>query len=138
MRSHEENVQIEEAIKFLVFAFHESGHNPKPVIIHSIRVGLHLYSLGYNNDIVVAAILHDVIEDTAVQIEEIKTKFGDKIAGLVEANTFDESIIDKTERYKENFERCYKAGKEALIIKTADLFDNADYYCIASSTELTK
>ena len=85
MRSPEVDKQIEEAIKFLVFAIHETGHNPKPVILHSIRVGLHLYKLNYDKDIVTAAILHDVIEDTDTKIEEVKSKFGDKVAKLVEA-----------------------------------------------------
>ena len=138
MRSPEVDKQIEEAIKFLVFAIHETGHNPKPVILHSIRVGLHLYKPNYDKDIVTAAILHDVIEDTDTKIEEVKSKFGDKVAKLVEANSFDESIEDKTERYKENFERCRKAGKDALIIKAADFFDNADYYNLASTNELAK
>ena len=138
MRSPEVDKQIEEAIKFLVFAIHETGHNPKPVILHSIRVGLHLYKLNYDKDIVTAAILHDVIEDTDTKIEEVKSKFGDKVAKLVEASSFDESIEDKTERYKENFERCRKAGKDALIIKAADFFDNADYYNLASTNELAK
>lgn len=134
----ENDKQIEEAIKFLVFAIHESGKNPKPVILHSIRVGLHLYNLDYDKDIVIAAILHDVIEDTAIKIEEVESKFSSKIAKLVEANSFDESISDKTERYKENFERCRKVGKDALIVKAADFFDNADYYNLASTDELTK
>lgn len=134
----ENDKQIEEAIKFLVFAIHESGKNPKPVILHSIRVGLYLYNLDYDKDIVVAAILHDVVEDTDIEIKEVEVKFGNKIATLVEVNSFDESIQDKTERYKENFERCRKAGKDALIIKAADFFDNADYYNLASTDELTK
>lgn len=138
MRNPETDKQIEEAIKFLVFAIHESGKNPKPVILHSIRVGLHLYNLDYDKDIVIAAILHDLIEDTDTKTEDVEAKFGNKIATLVEANSFDESIQDKTEGYKENFERCRKAGKDALIVKAADFFDNADYYNLASTDELTK
>jgi (p)ppGpp synthase/HD superfamily hydrolase len=130
--------QIEEAIKFLIFSVQESNKNSKPVILHSIRIGIHLYNLGFNKNIVITAILHDVIEDTNVKIEEVESKFGKKIAKLVKANSFNESIKDKTERYKDNFERCYKAGKDALIVKTADFFDNIDYYHLASTKELTK
>lgn len=56
-------IKIEEAIKFLVFTVQESGMNPKPVILHSIRVWLNLQNLGYDKDVVVAAILHDILED---------------------------------------------------------------------------
>jgi guanosine-3',5'-bis(diphosphate) 3'-pyrophosphohydrolase len=125
--------RIEQAIKFLVFSFHESGHNPKPVILHSIRTGIHLYNLGYNTEIVIGAILHDTIEDTDITINEIKSNFGISIARLVEANSFDINIEDETERYKQNFERCLQEGKSALIIKAADLFDNADYYHLAET-----
>ncbi len=129
MRTFEENKQIEEAIKFLVFAVQKTGHNPKPVILHSIRVGLHLYSLAYNRDIVIAGILHDIVEDTETTIDKIKLTFGANVSKLVQANSFNKEINDRVSSYKENFERCYKAGKSALIIKAADLFDNADYCC---------
>ena len=83
----------------------------------------------------IPAILHDVLEDSDVKIGEVEAKFGKKIAKLVEANSFDESIEDKTERYKENFERCRKVGKDALIVKAADIFDNTDYCCFDESGE---
>jgi (p)ppGpp synthase/HD superfamily hydrolase len=134
----EHDKEIERAIKFLVFAIQESGKNPKPVVLHSMRIGLHLYGLGYGKDIVIAAILHDALEDTDTTAGEIKSKFGDKVTKLVEANSFDESIESKTERYRENFERCCKAGKGALIIKAADIMDNSDYYHLAPSKELAK
>lgn len=57
---------------------------------------------------------------------------------MVEANSFDDSIKDKTERYKENFERCSRAGKDALIIKAADFYDNCDYYRFASDKSRRK
>jgi (p)ppGpp synthase/HD superfamily hydrolase len=130
--------QIEEAIKFLVNAIHKSCKNNKPVILHSVRIGLHLDDLKYDKDIVMSAILHDIIEDTDTTFEEIKSKFSNRIATLVKANSFDESIKDKTERYKENFERCKAIGKDALIIRTADFLDNINYYHLAPNAELEK
>ena len=47
---------VEKAIAFLVYAFTSTGHNPKPVILHSIRTGLCLYHQNYAQDVVVAAI----------------------------------------------------------------------------------
>lgn len=128
MYTSTQDQQVENAIKFLVKRINESGHNPKPVILHSIRVGLHLYNAGYATDTVIAAILHDLLEDTETNLSEIKTKFGPKVAQLVESTTFDQTMLDKTERYKKNFDRACEIGREALIIRTADLLDNSNYY----------
>lgn len=43
-----------------------------------------------------------------------------------------------TERYKNSFESCYKVGRDALIIKAADFFDNADYYDLTPNNESRK
>jgi (p)ppGpp synthase/HD superfamily hydrolase len=129
---------IERAIKFLVFAIHKSGNNPKPVILHSIRVGLYLNNLGYGKNIILAAILHDIIEDSETSLEEIKQQFGQEVASIVEANSFDKTVADKTERYKEAFNRCLKKGKDALIIKAADILDNSNYYHLAEDEKIVK
>ena len=127
MKSYEENKQIESAIRFLIESFDKSSSNSKPVVLHSVRVGMFLYDCEYKNDIVIAGILHDVLEDTSVTAEEITKEFGDEVARLVEANTFDKNITDRTKAYKENFSRCIAAGKDALIIKAADFLDNFEY-----------
>ena len=122
-----EDKEIEEAIKYLVFSIHQTGKNPKPVILHSFRVGIHLYRLGYTKDVVIGGILHDLLEDTGVSFDDIKQKFGVKIARLVLACSFNENIKDEVERYKEATDRCVKEGKEALIVKAADFIDNIPY-----------
>ena len=108
-------------------SINQSGKNPKPVILHSIRVGLNLYNLGCPRDIVVAALLHDILEDTDTSPDDIKKKFGEKIARLIQSCSFNDKIADKTERYKEATTRCLAAGKEALIIKAADFINNIPY-----------
>jgi len=124
-----EEQEIQEAFRFLILSFEERRvrNRNKPVILHSIRVGMHLYKLDYSKDIVISGILHDLLEDTDVSFDALKEKFGDKIARLVQACSFDAGIKDKKEQYNEVFARCYKEGKEALIIKIADLIDNLPY-----------
>ena len=128
--------EIEEAIKFLVHAIEESGKNPKPVILHSIRVGLYLYQQDYSKEIVIAGILHDLLEDTEITLDEIKEKFGDKVANFVQVNSFDETIKNKKERYLDSFTRCLDAGKESLVVKAADFLDNSHYYHLAQDRKL--
>jgi (p)ppGpp synthase/HD superfamily hydrolase len=138
MMNQEEQKKIELAIQFLVIAMQQSGHTTKPVVFHSMRVGVHLYNLQYPTNIIIGGILHDVLEDTATQISDIEHKFGHHIAALVSANSFDTSIIDKTAQYIDMFSRCKTVGKEALIIKVVDLFDNADYYQLAEHLKQKK
>lgn len=128
--------EIEKAIKFLVASIEKSGHNPKPVVLHSIRVGLYLNKQRYNKNIVIAGIIHDLLEDSETSTEEIKERFGNKIADLVSANSFNEAIKDKKERYYESFTRCFSAGKDAMVIKAADILDNSHYYQLAEDREL--
>jgi len=128
MRNHKDDKLIEAAIKFLVESFAKSGNNPKPVVLHSIRVAMHLEDLNYSREVVIGAILHDLLEDTDVIREEISEKFGEPVAELVEANSFRKEIVDETERYKRMYDQCLKAGKDALVVKAADILDNSHYY----------
>lgn len=120
--------RIEEAIKFLVHAVEESGHNPKPVVLHSIEVALYLRQLEiYSDEIVIGAVLHDVLEDTSVTREELQEEFGEKVASMVGALSFDPNIKDRDERGKLGVDKCVGYGKEAMIVKAADMFKNSDY-----------
>ncbi len=138
MRSYEDSQRIEKAIKYLALQVDRSGNNPKPVIFHSVRVALSLDRYEYPTEVVVAALLHDLLEDTKTNLEDIEKEFGQEVAALVRANSFDKSITDKKQRYIEAFDRCLKAGKGALLIKTADILDNADYYSLVKDQEAYK
>lgn len=138
IRDAEEDEEIERAVVYLVDSFQESGDNPKPVILHSIRVGMELYDRGYEERIVVASLLHDLIEDTAVEKEDIASNFGPEVADIVEATSFDRDIEDYTERYEDTLNRCFEMGKEPVLIKAADTLDNSNYYHMGDSEELRK
>ena len=128
MIPYQTSKEIEKAIIFLVKAISDSGKNPKPVILHSIMVGLSLVKLDYPFYIVQAGFLHDVVEDSEVGIDEIKRNFGDEVASLVAACTYDDSIEDKVKRYQDAIYRAKEMGKNALIVMAADLIQNEPYY----------
>ena len=50
----------------------------------------------------------------------------------VSANSYNTDIIDPVERYKDTFQRCLKLGKEALIVKATDIFDNFSFFIYAN------
>ncbi|MEG0832477.1 MAG: bifunctional (p)ppGpp synthetase/guanosine-3',5'-bis(diphosphate) 3'-pyrophosphohydrolase [Oscillospiraceae bacterium] len=62
----------------------ESG---EPYIMHPLNVALLLIELGLDSESVCAALLHDVVEDTEVKIEQIEKDFGEDIAMLVDGVT---------------------------------------------------
>lgn len=128
MIPYQTSKEIEKAIVFMVDAINMSGNNPKPVILHSILVGLSLTKLNYPTHVIQAGFLHDTIEDSSTNIENIKDKFGNKVASIVAACTYDNSIQNKKEQYKDAMRRATEVSKEAIIVMAADLIQNEPYY----------
>lgn len=128
MISYQTSKEIEKAIEFLVQAIITSGNNPKPVILHSILVGLSLAKLDYPIHVIQAGFLHDVIEDSEASIENMQEKFGDKVFTIVSACTYNNSIQNKVEQYKDAMSRAAETGRDALVVMAADLIQNEPYY----------
>jgi len=133
--SPQDGHDLDKAISFLVKNYSQTGKNPKPVISHSLRLAVYLLDYGYSLDLVITAILHDLIEDSDTTKEEISLSFGAKIADWVDALSFKTSIEDKEARYKEMFDRIKLAGREALIIKCADIYSNSFYIRLVDDIE---
>ena len=126
-RKHISNFQydrheIERALFFLSNALQKSGHNAKPVFLHSIQVAEMLWERDFPQDIVIAAILHDVIEDTNVTIQEIECE----VMRYVDALT-----ISSKQDVKQSFIRTAELGGDVLSIRAADLIQNSYYYHLA-------
>lgn len=128
MIPYQTSKEIERAIVFLVQAITTSGNNPKPVILHSISVGLSLTRLNYSVHVIQAGFLHDTVEDSKTNIKSIKESFGNKVAAIVSACTYDNSIQNKVEQYKNAMRRAAGTSKDALVVMAADLIQNEPYY----------
>jgi (p)ppGpp synthase/HD superfamily hydrolase len=82
------------------FQFRKGGEGV-PYLVHPLRVGEILAKAGCRTDVVIAGILHDVLEDTAVGSDELRERFGAEVLALVEGasepdktGTWEESITD--------------------------------------------
>ncbi len=98
-------------------------------VCHPLQAACILVELGMDNETVVAAILHDVVEDTAVELEEIRRQFGDEIALLVDGVTKIEQMpfSTKEEEQAENVRKMLMAMSQdirVIIIKLADRLHN--------------
>ena len=101
----------------------------EPYIVHPISVANILVSLGMDTDSVVAALLHDVVEDTPVTLDDIRATFGDTTAQIIDGLTKLSKLGFNTEEehQAENVRRMLIATNKdirVLIIKLADRLNN--------------
>jgi len=123
----QKDIDIEKAITKMVICINEKNRNSKPLILHSLRVGMKLFELKQPKEVIIAGFLHDLVEDTNCTIRDIKKEFGSKIALLVSALT-QEKVADYQERWHVLMGKIKKTGKQAMIIKIIDNNDNLVHF----------
>ncbi len=100
-------------------------HHASPYINHPIEVATVLATVGGVSDLttLVAAILHDTIEDTDTTPEELEARFGPEVRGLVEEMT-DDKRLPKAERKRLQIEHAQVASHRAKLVKLGDKICN--------------
>ena len=101
----------------------------EPYIIHPLSVAYILVDLGMDSESVAAGLLHDVVEDTSVELSQIKKQFGEEIANLINGVTKLGRIpySSREEQQAENIRKMLIAMSEdirVIIIKLADRLHN--------------
>ena len=106
----------------------------EPYILHPIAVAKIVVSnigLGYKS--IIAALLHDVVEDTDYTVDDLRSRFGDKVATLVEGLTKIKTVLDNEDKAQqksmqaENFKRILLTLNDdvrVVLIKLADRLHN--------------
>ncbi len=100
------------------------GSDGRPFIEHPVAVAELLLEHRYGDEVVAAALLHDVVEKSETGAVEVRERFGDTVGDLVEALTEDETIPAYEERKQEHRWRVAKTGPAALAIFAADKLTN--------------
>lgn len=101
----------------------------EPYIIHPIAVAKILVEMGMDTDTIVAALLHDVVEDTEIELKEVETKFGSDVAVLVDGVT-KLGLLPLTSREEQQAENVRKMllamsrDIRVVIIKLVDRLHN--------------
>jgi len=125
--------QVELLDRVLVYAADKHKGQKRlsgePYITHPIAVANLLIDLGIDYQAVVAALLHDVLEDTPVSESELKAQFGEEITELVNSVTKLVKIkfASKDEEQAENFRKMFFAMAKdirVILIKIADRLHN--------------
>lgn len=122
--------KIEQAYEFAENAhqgqFRKSG---EPYILHPVAVAEILVNMQMDVTSIIAALLHDVVEDTTVSLELLEEKFGETCALLVDGLTKLERIQfkSKEEQQNENYRKMFVAMAQdirVILIKLADRLHN--------------
>jgi (p)ppGpp synthase/HD superfamily hydrolase len=135
MITKEDSKKIEEAVSFLVGNYNGTGFNEKPVILHSLKVGMELLRMNESVEIVIIGILHDLLEDSRVTYDKIKEKFGEDIARGVLSVSENKEIEDYVDKYKEMFTRVEQGGRPSIIVKAVDIYDNSFFISLEKDLE---
>lgn len=100
----------------------------EPYIFHPLAVVRKLRSVPHTPEMLVAAVLHDVVEDCDVSFETLRILFGPLITEYVEWLTQVSKPLDgnRATRKLLDLQHIQKAPPEAKTIKLADLLDNAE------------
>lgn len=104
-------------------------YSGEPYIIHPVAVARILEELGMDTQSVIAALLHDVVEDTDASVEEVTKVFGEEVAHLVDGVTKlgKVPLSTREEVQAENIRKMLMAMNEdvrVIIIKLADRLHN--------------
>ncbi len=116
-------------------AFAEKAHDGQkrksgePYIIHPVATAIILIDMGMDTETVVAALLHDVVEDTEVELNEVSQKFGADVAALVDGVTKLGllPLTSREEQQAENVRKMLLAMSQdirVVVIKLADRLHN--------------
>jgi (p)ppGpp synthase/HD superfamily hydrolase len=124
--------RLDKAIRVAAWAHEQDAQRRKgtdiPYIIHPFGVMLVAATATDDEDVLIACLLHDVLEDVAADIyseAEMRADFGDRVVAIVQDVTKDETKRkwhDQSEAYLNHLE--HEAGDEAVIVSASDKIHN--------------
>ena len=100
-----------------------------PYIVHPVHVSTILLRHGFAEDVVIAGLLHDVVEDQDVPLARIEAEFGPQVSDIVEAIT--ERRLEAggerlwEDRKRDLLDQVRAASREAVAVKAADALHSA-------------
>jgi (p)ppGpp synthase/HD superfamily hydrolase len=120
---------VDRALAFATVAHGDQKrkYSGEPYIIHPVEVMKIVETVEHDENMLAAALLHDVVEDTDVTIEEIESAFGPDVAELVGFLTDVSKPEDGNRKFRKAMDREHSAqsSARAQTVKLADLISNS-------------
>jgi len=119
-------LKIRRAIVMAADAHKEQKRKEKniPFISHPLAVGILLSLLHCEQDVIIAGILHDTLEDTRLKAEAIGDAFGANVFRIVLACTEMDKSLEWEDRKIHTIENLYNADLQVKLVTCADKLDN--------------
>jgi (p)ppGpp synthase/HD superfamily hydrolase len=99
-----------------------------PYIVHPVHTSIILIRHGFSEDVAVAALLHDVVEDTELPLADVEAGFGPEVARIVAALTENkqEGGVSRPweTRKQEALDQLRRGGDDVVAVKAADALDS--------------
>ena len=125
-----DRIQIRKAFELATEAHKEMRRKTgEPYIYHPIAVArICAEDIGLGTTSIICALLHDVVEDTDISLDEIKAMFGEKVAKIIDGLTKISGVFDQTSSLQaENFRKMLLTLSDdvrVILIKLADRLHN--------------
>lgn len=100
-----------------------------PYIAHPVHISILLIRHGFDEDLAIAGLLHDVVEDCGIALDTIAAQFGERVARLVgavsEEKTADGVELPWEQRKQAKLAHLREGGRDVAALKAADAIHNA-------------
>lgn len=130
MKQHIDTSLLDRAIIFAVKAHQGMERKGKgfPYVVHPMEAVCIVATMTNDQELLAAAALHDVIEDTDTTADDLKKEFGERVAMLVEAESDDKTGGSKAEtwhqRKQDTLDRLRNADLDIKIVALGDKLSN--------------
>jgi len=113
------------------------GRDASPYINHPLALAHLLAARGETDPtLLMAALLHDTVEDTATTFEDIERAFGREVADIVREVT-DDKTLAKAERKRLQVEHAAHLSRRAMLVKLADKICNLEDILVSPPADWT-
>ncbi len=123
--------RLDAALQFAAIAHKDQKRKGQdvPYIVHPVYVAMILQQYGFGEDVVMAGLLHDVVEDTPTSLDAIQVQFGERVALLVgqmtEVEYTHKSTLTWEEKRAASLAHLRTGNPDVVAVKVADVLHNA-------------
>lgn len=119
-------IGIKKAIRFAVKAHGEQMRKGTdfPYIEHPLHVGILLSKVGMRDEVVIAGILHDTLEDTDTTEDDLRSEFGEEILRMIKSESEPDRTLPWNERKNHTVEHLRGAPGDVRMIALCDKLSN--------------